>query len=84
MRLTLGRHAEVIGGLRSWAQKNPLRERPHGQLMLALHRDGRRSEALYVYEQLRRHLIEQLGAEPTAAGQDLYSRILRSDLALTY
>ncbi|MEZ0072009.1 BTAD domain-containing putative transcriptional regulator, partial [Planotetraspora sp. GP83] len=79
VRLTLGRHAEIIGGLRSWIEKHPLRERPHTQLMLALHRDGRQPEALYVYEQLRRRLIEQFGAEPTTAAQDLHSRILSSD-----
>ncbi|GAB1820454.1 AfsR/SARP family transcriptional regulator [Herbidospora sp. RD11066] len=79
LRLTLGRHTEIIGGLRSWADRHPLRERAHSQLMVALHRDGRQSEALHVYEQLRRRLIEQIGAEPTLAVRELYIRMLGSD-----
>ena len=44
--LELGRAADIVDELRDLAERNPLRERLHGQLMVALYRTGRRSDAL--------------------------------------
>ena len=81
--LARGRHAEVLPDLQALAQEYPLRERPHGLLMLALYRSGRQAEALEAYRRTRAHLVEELGIEPGPALQDLEQQILRQDAALT-
>lgn len=80
--LRLGRHAAVLPGLQSRAEEYPLDERLAGQLMLALHRCGRSSEALERYGRLRQSLVEQLGCEPGAAVAELHRRILADDPSL--
>ncbi|TWP50357.1 tetratricopeptide repeat protein [Lentzea tibetensis] len=57
--LQLGRHHALVAELRALVAEHPLRERPRGQLMLALYRSGRQSEALDVYRAGR-----HLGLEP--------------------
>jgi DNA-binding SARP family transcriptional activator/streptogramin lyase len=80
--LALGRHADLVGELERFVAEHPLRERPRGQLMLALYRSGRQAEALRAYEEGRRHLAEELGLEPGAALQQLEKQILTRDPAL--
>ena len=80
--LALGRHVELIGELGRVVAEHPLRERPHSQLMMALYRGGRRSEALDVYRALRECLVEELGLEPTPELQLLHQQMLAGDLAL--
>jgi len=80
--LHLGRHAEVIAELQQLVGASPLRERLHGQLMLALYRDSRQAEALAAYQQARRALVEELGAEPGPDLQQLHQQILDADAAL--
>ena len=63
-------------------RENPLRERPRGQLMLALYRVGRQAEALQVYQEARAMLVDELGIEPTPALQELHASILRQESAL--
>lgn len=63
---------------------NPLRERPRGQLMLALYRSGRQAQALSVYQEFRRVLDEELGLEPGAALKAMEKAILRQDPALDW
>jgi DNA-binding SARP family transcriptional activator len=62
--LRIGRHAEVIGELEESTAAHPLRERFYDQLMVALCRSDRQSDALSVYERARRRLITELGVEP--------------------
>jgi len=62
--LRIGRHAEVIGELEESTAAHPLRERFYDQLMVALCRADRQSDALGVYERARRRLITELGVEP--------------------
>jgi DNA-binding SARP family transcriptional activator/ABC-type transport system substrate-binding protein len=80
--LALGRHDTLVPELESLAAKNPFRERLRGQLMLALYRSGRQAEALRVYSDTRRKLVEELGIQPGQALKELEQRILRQDPAL--
>jgi DNA-binding SARP family transcriptional activator len=75
--LTTGRHAERVGELEALVADHPLRERLRGQLMLALYRSGRQAEALEVYHDARRTLVEELGLEPSVALQRLEKAILQ-------
>ena len=66
--LACGRHADLVHELASLTARDPLRERLHEALMLALYRSGRQGEALAVYrKRFRRRLIEDLGIEPSAS-----------------
>jgi len=80
--LAAGRAAEVLPELHDLARREPSRERLHGQLMLALYRCGRQTDALDVYRRLRATLIDELGIEPGAELRDLQQAILRHDAAL--
>jgi DNA-binding SARP family transcriptional activator len=80
--LALGRHAELVAELEALTRAEPLRERPHGQLMLALYRAGRQADALRVYRDLRARLVEDLGLEPGPDLQRLERSILRQDAEL--
>ncbi len=80
--LQLERHGEVISELRQLTAQSPLRERLHGQLMLALYRDGRPAEALAAYRDTRNLLVDALGTEPGPELQSLHRQILTGDPAL--
>jgi DNA-binding SARP family transcriptional activator/Tfp pilus assembly protein PilF len=74
--LQLGRHSELVAELESLTVAWPLRERFHGQLMLALAHCGRQAEALEAYQRARLVLAEQLGAEPGAELRELHQQLL--------
>jgi DNA-binding SARP family transcriptional activator/Tfp pilus assembly protein PilF len=80
--LQLGRHADVIAELRHLSALHPFRERLHGQLMLALYRDGRQAEALAAYADARRVMVEELGAEPGTGLRELHHQMLTASPAL--
>ena len=80
--LARGRHAALVPELEALVQQYPLRERLQGQLILALYRSGRQSEALEAYRRARRALDEELGIEPGPALRELERRILNQDPAL--
>ncbi|HTT29619.1 MAG TPA: BTAD domain-containing putative transcriptional regulator, partial [Solirubrobacteraceae bacterium] len=80
--LELGRHAEVIGELEGLPAAEQTRERFAGQLMTALYRSGRQSDALEVYQRVRATLDEQLGLEPGPALKALQNQILAQDSSL--
>src|SRR5215469_12564435 len=80
--LALGQHADVVGELEALVAAHPLRERLHGQLMVALYRCGRQAEALQAYRAARRTLVEELGIEPGPALQRLEGAILQQDASL--
>jgi len=80
LQLDLGRSYELIGELFATIADQPLRERPRAQLMVALCRAGRRSEALAVYADLRKTLRNELGLEPDAELRALHEDILRGKL----
>jgi WD40 repeat protein/DNA-binding SARP family transcriptional activator len=80
--LAAGRHQEMIGEIDALLAQNPLRERLHGQRMLALYRCGRQAEALEAYRDARRALVEEIGVEPTPELRGLHDAILRQDPSL--
>jgi WD40 repeat protein/DNA-binding SARP family transcriptional activator len=76
--IELGRHTEAVDLLERELVEYPDAEPLAGQLMTALHRQGRHTEALACYAALRRRLVDDLGAEPGPALQQLHLEILRS------
>ncbi|MEV7195130.1 BTAD domain-containing putative transcriptional regulator [Streptomyces sp. NPDC093510] len=75
--LALGGGAELVPEVRGLLAGHPLSERLHGQLMRALHADGRPAEALTVYEEARRTLADELGTDPSAELSALHLELLR-------
>ncbi len=73
--LLRGRSAELIGGLESEVATNPLRERLWAQLMLAMYRAGRRTDALAAYHRLEVILADELGVRPGLALERLAAEI---------
>ncbi|MCU7822098.1 BTAD domain-containing putative transcriptional regulator [Kitasatospora sp. DSM 101779] len=80
--LALGRHTELLGELRVLTAAHPERERLWAQLMTALYRSGRQSEALAVYGEVRRVLADELGVDPGNELRAVHAGILRADPAL--
>ena len=80
--LAAGRHAELIPELQRVTSEHPWRERLHGQLMLALYRDGRQADALEAYGHAREKLGDELGIEPGPELHDLHQAMLLHDPAL--
>jgi predicted ATPase/DNA-binding SARP family transcriptional activator len=74
--LALGRHSELVGELTALVAASPLRERLRGQLMLALYRSGRQGEALRVFSQGRKALVDELGVDPGPELAQLHQQIL--------
>ena len=77
-----GRHRELVGELEALIAREPLRERLHAQLMLALYRSGRQADALDAYRHARATLVDQIGVEPGAELRELHAAMLRQDGAL--
>ncbi|SHN12599.1 NB-ARC domain-containing protein [Actinacidiphila paucisporea] len=80
--LARNRCDDAIGGARLLTGAQPLRERPWAQLMLALYRDGRQSEALAAYGQARAASTEVLGLDPGPLLAGLRQRIVVADPGL--
>jgi DNA-binding SARP family transcriptional activator/Flp pilus assembly protein TadD len=78
-QLDLGWHDQVLAELLPFVQEHPLHEGLRELLMLALHRSGRRDQALKAYQEVRRELVDQLGVEPGPALHRLHQRILAAD-----
>ncbi|MFB9468019.1 BTAD domain-containing putative transcriptional regulator [Nonomuraea salmonea] len=80
--LYLGRHHELLGELTRLAAEQPTHEGFQGKLMLALHRAGRRSEALQVYQRTRNTLASELGLDPSSDLEQLHRAVLAADESL--
>ncbi len=80
--LALGRHTDLVAELEVMVAEFPLRERLRSQLMLALYRCGRQTEALELYAGTRRLLSEELGLEPSDELKKLQRAILEHDPSL--
>ena len=80
--LACGRAAEMIPQIESLTREHELREAFRAQLMVALYRTGRQADALRVYRDYRRVLVEELGLEPSPALAELEQRVLTHDPTL--
>jgi DNA-binding SARP family transcriptional activator/tetratricopeptide (TPR) repeat protein len=80
--LRQGRHESLVSELTRQATAYPADERLTGQLMLALYRSGRKAASLRWFEQVRKQLADELGADPGPELQALHQRILRGDPSL--
>jgi WD40 repeat protein/DNA-binding SARP family transcriptional activator len=80
--LALGRDAELIGELEMLVGSNPLQERLRAQLMIALYRAGRQTDALAVYRDTSELLRDELGLDPSKALQQLEHAVLTQDSSL--
>ncbi len=80
--LALGGHRELSAELATLVKEHPITESWRELLMLALYRSGRHAEALEVFHDARRVLIEELGVEPGAALRRLHEQVLAFDPAL--
>ena len=77
--LALGLASVLVAELRRLVSEHPVRERLRSQLMLALYRDGRQTEALEVYREFRSVLRDELGLDPSPQLRELETAILRHD-----
>src|SRR5829696_3397185 len=80
--LALGNHAAQIPELETLVREHPARERLRGQLILALYRSGRQTDALASYRDARRALVEELGLDPSRELRELERAILAQDPAI--
>ncbi|MEV0233383.1 BTAD domain-containing putative transcriptional regulator [Nonomuraea sp. NPDC050786] len=74
--LRLGEHRAAVAELRELVGRHPLRERLAGLLMRALFAEGGQAAALVVFEETRRHLADELGADPSAELVALHRELL--------
>jgi YVTN family beta-propeller protein len=77
--LALARHGALVPELEALVKEHPTRERLRGQLMLALYRSGRQTDALEAYREGRTRLADELGLEPGPELQRLERAILSQD-----
>jgi len=74
--LARGGGAEAVAELSELAVAHPFRERLHALLFRALRATGRSAEALSRYEELRRRLADELGADPGAELREVHLELL--------
>ena len=75
-----GWHDQVLPHLYTLAERDPLNERAHACLMIALAGSGQQAAALAAFERLRRRLDDQLGVRPGAILAEAHMRVLRSNV----
>lgn len=74
--MALGRHRQLLPELRGLVAAHPLNEWFHARLIDALHRSGRRGDALLAYGAVRGILDRELGLEPSADLQRVQREVL--------
>ena len=76
-----GNYDSVSAHLRSLAHDEPLDERIHAKMMIALSASGQQAAALRVYERLKRRLDDELGVSPCPELEEAHLRVLRQEPA---
>ena len=84
VRLRLGRHEGLLADLSYLAAEHPTDTRVVEAFMVALHRSGRRRDALAAYRDARRASVNELGLEPSNRLQRLERAILQDDPSLAW
>ncbi|WP_407343180.1 BTAD domain-containing putative transcriptional regulator [Pengzhenrongella phosphoraccumulans] len=74
--------AGAVSTLTELTADHPFREGLWALLMTALYRLGRQADALAAYQQVRSHLVDELGVEPGPRLRELESRILDQSASL--
>ncbi|WP_326944731.1 tetratricopeptide repeat protein [Amycolatopsis sp. NBC_01307] len=74
--LEAGEYGTIVPELTRLTRENPLRERLHEQLMVALYRSGRQAEALDVHRRISGVLADELGLDPGPSLQRTRQAIL--------
>jgi len=80
--MALGRHHQLVPELVGLVSQHPVREGMRIQLMTALCRCNRQSDALAAYYEGRRVLAEELGIDPGAELNAAYQSVLDGSLAV--
>ena len=80
--LRMGRARDLVGELESFSRAHPYRERPVTQLMLALYRSGRQTDALRAFDRHYRVVSEEIGVEPSPELRRIQEQILLHDTSL--
>ncbi|MFI6583773.1 BTAD domain-containing putative transcriptional regulator [Embleya sp. NPDC050493] len=75
--LTLGRSRGLAAELEQLTREHPLRERLSALLIRTLHEEGRRADALTLYQDLRERLADELGIDPSPELEAAYLAVLR-------
>jgi DNA-binding SARP family transcriptional activator/DNA-binding XRE family transcriptional regulator len=75
-----GLHAHALPYLQAAAERDPLDERAHAWLMIALAGTGQQAAALAVYDRLRQRLDAQLGVRPGPVLAQAQERVLRQEV----
>ncbi|MFE2866616.1 BTAD domain-containing putative transcriptional regulator [Embleya sp. NPDC059259] len=76
-QLALGRSRGLAAELEQLTREHPLRERLYGLLIRTLHEEGRRADALTLYQGLRERLADELGIDPSPDLEAAYLAVLR-------
>ena len=71
---------QLLPELRTLVSAYPLNEWLHARLIEALHRSGRRGEALLAFQSVRKILDEELGLEPSAELRQLQQDVLMGEM----
>ncbi|MFB4283548.1 BTAD domain-containing putative transcriptional regulator [Nonomuraea sp. MTCD27] len=82
-KLLLGHHGEILAELEAATAAHPLRERLAVLRMRALHAAGCQSEALALFEKVRRTLAEELGIDPSEELRRTHLAVLRGQSELS-
>ncbi|MFI5493441.1 BTAD domain-containing putative transcriptional regulator [Actinoplanes sp. NPDC051859] len=77
--LELGNHAEIADEVVAVVNEHPTQERFVVHLLFALHRAGRKPEALTRYDRWRRWLADELGVDPGAEVEAAYRAVLADE-----
>ncbi|MEU2117986.1 BTAD domain-containing putative transcriptional regulator [Streptomyces sp. NPDC016459] len=75
-KLAAGMHGELAAELGALLAEQPLHESLWATLMIALHRSGRRSDAVHAFASARRLLRDELGVAPGARLQEALRTVL--------
>ncbi|OOC06061.1 BTAD domain-containing putative transcriptional regulator [Amycolatopsis azurea] len=79
LRLELGEHDEVMAEVPALIERNRLEEPLYEIYLLALHRGGRRAEALELYRAIHDLFDEELGVRPGPKLRALHEKVLRAE-----